>query len=105
MLLEVDVHEGARLAVLRGELDMSSVGTLVCAIRPLTAGGGDLDIDMEAVRFVDSTGLQGLLSLAEMLGPDGRVRIVRPRRALCRLLHVSGLGARFELVDPEPPCG
>ena len=103
MLLEVDIDEGARLAVLRGELDLSSVETFVRAVRPLAARGGDLEIDMGAVRFVDSTGLQGLLNLADVLGPDGRVTIVRPRRGLCRLLDISGLGERFELVDPEPP--
>ena len=65
MLLQVDVDEGASLAVLRGELDLSSVETLVCEVRPLVARGGNLEIDMEAVRFVDSTGLRGLLSLAE----------------------------------------
>lgn len=104
MLLEVDVDEGASLAVLRGELDLSSVETLVCEVRPLVARGGNLEIDMEAVRFVDSTGLRGLLSLAEKLGPHGRVTIVRPRRALCRLLDISGFRGRFEFVDPESPC-
>jgi anti-anti-sigma factor len=103
MLLEVDIDEDSRVAVLRGELDLSSVEMLTCAVRPLVTRGGDLEIDMEAVRFVDSTGLQGLLSLAEMLGPDGRVTIVRPRRGLCRLLDIAGLGGRFELVDPESP--
>ncbi len=103
MLLEVDIDEDARRAVLRGELDLSSVEMLTCAVRPLVARGGDLEIDMDAVRFVDSTGLQGLLSLAEMLGPDGRVTIVRARRGLCRLLDIAGLGGRFELVDPETP--
>jgi anti-anti-sigma factor len=103
MLLEVDIDEEAGLAVLRGELDLSSVETLVRAVGPLVGRGGRLEIDMEAVRFVDSTGLQGLLCLAEMLGPDGRVTIVRPRRGLCRLLDIAGLGGRFELVDPEVP--
>ena len=104
MLLEVDVDEGANLAVLRGELDLSSVETLASAVRPLVAPGGSLEIDMEAVGFVDSTGLRGLLSLVEKLGPHGRVTIVRPRRDLCRLMDILGLRGRFELVDPESPC-
>jgi anti-sigma B factor antagonist len=100
MLLDVEVDEDARVARLRGELDLSTKETFADALEPLVAAGGDVVVDMEDVTFVDSTGLHGLLSVAEALGPDRRLTLRRPRRTLVRLLEISGLEGRFDIVEP-----
>jgi anti-sigma B factor antagonist len=102
MLLEIEVDEDARVARLRGELDLSTAESFASAVAPLIATGGDVVLDMEAVTFVDSTGLHGLLGIAESLAPLGRVTLRRPNRTLARLIGIAGLRDRFDVVEP---CG
>ena len=100
MLLEVEVDEGERLAWLRGELDLSTVEILASSLASMIAARGDLTLDVGEVTFVDSTGLHGLLGIAEVIGPEGRVLLRRPRPSLRRLIEIAGIDERFDMADP-----
>lgn len=101
MLVDVRVDVGSRVAWLRGELDLSTEERLAAALEPLLAAAGDVVLDMGEVTFVDSTGLRRLLSIAQAIGPACRVTLRGPRRTVVRLLEISGLEDRFDVVEPR----
>ena len=94
-----EVDEGERLASLRGELDLSTVEILASSLASMIAQRGHLTLDMGEVSFVDSTGLHGLLGIAEVVGPEGRVLLRRPRRSLRRMIEIAGIQDRFDIED------
>jgi anti-anti-sigma factor len=64
----------------------------------LRVHGPSLVLDLEAVEFIDSTGLGMLLSLLkEAHDAGGNVRLLHPSRAVLRLLQITGLERVFEI--------
>lgn len=90
--LEIMAHGGA-LVVLRGRLDVSTVGDLRGALHEaLAAGVGDLVVDVSEVEIADATGLGVLVGAhrrAERLERRLVLRAVPPR--LERLLRATRL--------------
>jgi anti-anti-sigma factor len=62
-----------------GELDMSNVAELSEELRREMAVEGDVVVDLAAVTFVDSTGLQTLFSVARDLEGRGRLVLIDPQ--------------------------
>lgn len=87
--------------VLFGEVDIArdeELATLVDDFR--RSGSGDVDVDLTAVEFLDSTGLSAvsrLRDIAEERG--GTVRLLSPRPAVRRVLDVSGVRNVCEIID------
>jgi anti-anti-sigma factor len=76
-----------------GELDLSTVGTLLDRLGFVAAhADGDVRLEMAGVTFVDSTGLHALLRLARALPPPHRLILVDAAAPLCRLFELTGLG-------------
>lgn len=99
------IHEGSdgRTLVLQGEIDMSNVEDLVQAAtsRPEP---GRVRLRMDGVTFIDSTGIRGLLRIAELSG--GELEVVAPHPAVRKVLRVLGLDATPPLfVVDEPESG
>jgi anti-sigma B factor antagonist len=89
-VLNIDKGADGRVLVLSGEIDMSNVQDLVDAASELREHRG-LRLRMEGVSFIDSTGIRGLLRIAEMTG--GELVLVSPHPAVRKVLRVLGLDA------------
>lgn len=87
----------------RGDLDIAAVqGLLAEAHRVLDSNRPRLEIDLEHVTFIDSSGLGALVQIQE----DARetnvsVVLTRPSAATRRLLELSGMHHVFTIAPPE----
>jgi anti-sigma B factor antagonist len=89
-VLTIERHADGRTLVLEGEIDVSNVQDLVDAATQLAENRG-IRLRMEGVSFIDSTGIRGLLRIAEMTG--GELVLVSPHPAVRKVLRVLGLDA------------
>ena len=101
-MLTIDEVEDGRTLVLQGEIDMSNVDDLVQAAisRP---DSQRVRLRMEGVTFIDSTGIRGLLRIAEACG--GELEVVAPHSAVRKVLRVLGLDTTPPLRIVEDPQG
>lgn len=86
-----------------GEFDVRARGFFLAKLeaqRPLLL---PLTIDLRSVRLMDSTGLRCLLYADQGSAEDamGRVRLVGVGPAIARMLQLSGLSGRFDVVDEQ----
>jgi len=84
-----------RTLVLTGELDMAYADTLLDAVGPLVELPGDVTIDLQGLSFIDSSGLLGLLRVADRV-QDGNLVLYRPSDPVRRVLDL------VELADVSP---
>lgn len=95
-LLRLTVAEdGERpLVTAEGEIDLTTTHTLAVAISDLRAAGHrGFTINLDAVRFIDSTGV-ALLGVAVRDGVD--VRVIGASEHVARVLRVAGLANVLE---------
>ena len=96
--------EGLHVLIVRGELDIATVGQLCARIARLRADGAAAIavLDLSELGFCDSTGLRGLVGEAretEICG--GAVRVVAPQASIVRrLFDVCGIDQVLS-VDPD----
>jgi anti-sigma B factor antagonist len=97
-VLTIEKGADGRALILTGEIDMSNVQDLVDAATELAEDRAlrlredrALRLRMEGVSFIDSTGIRGLLRIAEMTG--GELVLVSPHPAVRKVLRVLGLDA------------
>ena len=98
MLLKIDTKaDGETLHVtLVGEFDLSSIDAFRDAIEHSDAPWKEAKIDMRDVVFMDSSGLQALVSLNNRAQERGlSVTLVRPSHPVARLLELTGLESQF----------
>jgi anti-sigma B factor antagonist len=89
--------DGARILELRGELDLATSPLLGDALdRSIEDFDGDVLVDLTAVTFMDSMGLQVLLgALRRLSRHDRRLELVCPPGPILRLLAVTNLETAF----------
>ncbi|WP_193606720.1 STAS domain-containing protein [Nocardioides lijunqiniae] len=97
--LEVVVEDHGRhhVVLLRGEVDMASVGDVRTCLRELMlAGHTDVLIDLRGVTFMDSTGL-GILVAARKQARvfRGSLGLVAPSPPVARVLSLTSLDRVF----------
>lgn len=99
-VLTIDEGEDGRTLVLRGEIDLSNIHDLVEAAlsRPDTER---VRLRMDGVTFIDSTGIRGLLRIAEAYG--GELEVVSPHSAVRKVLRVLSLDVTPPLRVVEDP--
>ncbi len=97
-----DLDVNGRSIHLAGELDLASAPDLLTAIFPLTTEPGDLRIDMSELSFMDSSGLQALLTTAQALRGRGEIHLVDAPRAVRRVFEITGTLDLFDFVSAEP---
>jgi anti-anti-sigma factor len=106
-LLRVTIEplDEACLVRASGELDVSTADRLSSALDAARRDGVLTLLDLSAVSFMDSAGLRVLLRSARSVDVHHWPWfIVRPSRAVRRLLEVSGTASRLPLVaPPESP--
>jgi anti-anti-sigma factor len=92
---------GATVAVAAfdGELDLATIEAFEEAVA--SVGEGPIVIDLTAVRFIDSSGIHGIVRARQARAERGvaAALVVAPRSAVDRVLEMSGLR---ESLDPKP---
>lgn len=95
--VEVQAHGRHHLVLLRGEVDMASVGDVRSCLRELMlAGHTDVLVDLRGVTFMDSTGL-GILVAARKQARvfRGSLGLVAPSPPVARVLSLTSLDRVF----------
>lgn len=97
--LHVEVSETARAwsVVVRGEIDMQTAPKLEGAIDDVIANGARLvTLDLEAVDFLDSSGLRVILGASNKLDElDGQLLLEGASSAVERVLELTGVIERL----------
>ena len=83
------------LMVVKGELDAATAPDL---LERMARTSGDVEVNLTAVTFIDSSGLAALIQAHRSLGGQGRrLTIVEPSTAVQRVLTLSGVGDHLGL--------
>jgi anti-anti-sigma factor len=95
--LSTDRRETAAVVTVGGEIDLGTAGQLrdhlTECIRDQVR---DIVLDLSAVTFMDSTGLQVLIATQRRLEPlGGKLRLVGLRSGVAKVLKVTGLDQTF----------
>jgi anti-anti-sigma factor len=81
--------DGAGVSI-AGEFDMAAAGYVTASVRPHL--GTEVVVDLDAVTFMDSSGLHCLLGLqGEAAALEGRVRVGKVSPVVARLFDLSGV--------------
>jgi anti-sigma B factor antagonist len=98
--LRIDIRrEGERAVVaLDGELDMASAPRLERALQSEQIGPDTmLVLDLQALQFIDSTGLRAILSLREAAhGRGQQFAVTRGSPQVQRLLDITGVSEHLQ---------
>jgi anti-anti-sigma factor len=99
---DVSYVEGGALLRLRGELDMASASALLDRCKQLLSSPIlRLDLDLEGVSFVDSTGISALIETRRTAKREGvGLRLVGVRREAMTAFEVAGIADLFEIQHP-----
>jgi anti-sigma B factor antagonist len=100
MIFAVDIEEqvNGHVIVVRGELDIDSAPQLREALLSVISDGCRILVDLEAVEFIDSTGmgiLVGGLKRARLAG--GELELVCASRIVLRPFELTGLDQVFTI--------
>ena len=105
----VDRRDGAVVVSLAGELDLYNAEEVRSTLLEACAGEPDLlVVDLEGVRFIDSTALGVLIEARSRMAQRAAFRLAAPGLETRRALEVSGLDRHFVVHDTvagalEPP--
>ncbi|MEQ6903567.1 STAS domain-containing protein [Nocardioides sp. YIM 152588] len=92
---------GRTVIAVGGEIDVYTAPKLRDTISELVAGGSyRLVVDMEAVEFLDSTGLGVLVGgLKKVRAHDGALELVCTQDRLLKIFKITGLAKVFVIHD------
>ena len=118
MNIQAESYGHAVILILEGELTEDSLGALKQAIEHQLSGSSeqpdaatgnadkqviDLVLNLEKVPFIDSTVLEYLLDLQELLAERlGQVKLVRPDENILKILQITRLDSTFEVFADAP---
>jgi anti-sigma B factor antagonist len=96
----IDRRDGAVVVSLAGELDLYNAEEVRGALLEACAGEPEvLVVDLEEVRFIDSTALGVLIEARSKLADRNGFRLAAPGLETRRALEVSGLDRHFLVHD------
>ena len=86
-----------------GELDIASAPQLRSALERAVDADGEVELDMRACSFIDSTGIAVVVRAARSLSEDGRtLRIKGVRDRVRGILELAGLlSSSWVVIEPE----
>ncbi len=90
---------------LSGEIDLSNVDQLSTAISSEVREGRRVILDCSDLRFIDSTGMAGLLSICKALGSTGRLILRTLPPQVAKAAHILGLDRVPNLELTTVPAG
>ncbi len=102
--LHIDVahRNGAAVLSVLGEVDLATAPILDEQISALAAGDAStIVVDLDRVTFMDSSGLQVLLSHVFSEENGSRIRLTRGSPQVVRLFTVSGMLEQLPFVNPD----
>ena len=76
---------------LSGEIDLSNVDQLATTLSSEVREGNHLILECEELRFIDSTGMAGILRLCKALGETGRLTLRTLPPQVAKAAHILGL--------------
>ncbi|HEY5316432.1 MAG TPA: STAS domain-containing protein [Solirubrobacteraceae bacterium] len=90
-----------------GELDIATTSGAEAELRRVEQSGARVIVlDLRGLTFMDSTGLRLLVSAdARAREADRRLAIVRGSAAVQRVLELTGLDARLDVIDDPAEAG
>jgi anti-sigma B factor antagonist len=96
--------DGARLVRLSGEFDLAGVDGFERKVQGEPGPQEDtLVIDLSGLTFIDSSGLRAVVMVNHRVRAEGkRCVIVRGQERVERVLDLTGVSERLELVDGYP---
>jgi anti-sigma B factor antagonist len=100
--LEVDEKAGWHVLIVRGEVDVTTTPRVRAQlIALLSEGEPQLVVDLEGVRFLDSSGLGALVAGLKLArSRSGELRIVcEHQRSVRKVLEVTGLERVLDRYD------
>lgn len=96
----VDRRNGGVVISLAGELDLYNAEEVRSALLDACSAGPEvLVVDLEEVRFIDSTALGVLIEARSRMTERGGFRLAAPGLETRRALEVSGLDRHFLVHD------
>lgn len=85
-----------------GDIDVStSPRLLACITELLEEGRTRITLDMQAVTFIDSSGLGALVTLHQRAGSTAEITVVQPRPHVHRAMEISGILSVIR-IEPGP---
>jgi anti-sigma B factor antagonist len=100
----VELSDGARRAKLFGDLDLAAYDDLLARLSAFFADGGDAELDLSGVTFVDSSAIRLFIQLHRARAEGGHLVLVAPRPQVERVLEVAGLddlGIKIARADDD----
>jgi anti-sigma B factor antagonist len=97
--LETTEQNGKSVLTVRGEIDVYTAPRLRQTIVDLVeAGANDIVVDMEAVDFLDSTGLGVLVeALKRVRSREGDLALVATQDKILKIFDITGLNKAFQI--------
>ncbi len=97
--IQVSRRQDATVLTLRGDLDLASAEGLSASLATHRDAGEPVILDLDALNFIDSSGLRVILQAVEASGRDGwSFRITAGSEPVQRLLQAAGLTGRLPVV-------
>ena len=90
-MFDIEKTEGPRRFQLAGELDLAGEPTLTEALGEEIGRDGDLTLELSALTFIDSVGVQTLIKAAEDLKERGRLILQAPGNTVRRVFELMRL--------------
>ena len=101
LTLATNEVDGATIIAVGGEIDVYTAPKLRDKITELVADGVyDIIVDMEAVEFLDSTGLGVLVGgLKKVRAHEGSLQLICTQDRLLKIFRITGLAKVFVIHD------
>ncbi len=98
-------EDGRAIVAVGGEIDVYTAPKLRDQITELVSNGSyEIVIDLEAVEFLDSTGLGVLVGgLKKVRAHDGSLELVCTQERLLKIFRITGLAKVFVIHDSVDP--
>lgn len=98
-------EDGRAIVAVGGEIDVYTAPKLRDQITELVSDGSyNIVIDLEAVEFLDSTGLGVLVGgLKKVRAHDGSLELVCSQERLLKIFRITGLAKVFVIHDSADP--